>query len=770
MMMPSNQEEKDICVIGLGNLGLPLAISLALKGHAVTGVDNRKGWIKEIKYGDVGDKFPEPDFTNRLQSVIGRDKYLDITYNLEYGIMNNDYIFIIVGTPSNPDGSFSLDQVLSVCNEISDIWERNDMSGLFPQSIIISSTVSPGDTNGQIAQTLSRNGAIRGEDYYLAYWPEFVALGSTIDDFLNPEYVVVGTDNKQAEESMACLFNSMNYNTIAIPTSIPNAEMIKIGLNFAVSTKITLANYLGYLCEEIPFVDGKEVLRAIGSDSRIGSKYFSIGTSLGGPCFPRDVRAMSYIEHSHLSESTRLLMAQYIGNVDSWYDGFMLEFVEVLESETKGGPVGIIGYSFKSGTTCDISFGKEIAGTFDNIYIYDPLHFHNTLDQVMMDCSLLVITRPYKEHELPDFYSLLRPHHIIFDPWRCLDEKKIVQSGAKYETTGRHPTLSYKEDRPFFAGKYCLVTGGTGMIGRQVCSLLASQGARVSSVSLELPDEDSTIPGVDYYLADLTNSQSCISYITQEYVFHVAGIKGNPGVSLTRLESFYNNLLTMNANVIHAAVRNNVPNFVYVSSIGAYPPDCPAYDETITGYPMDLPGLAKLAGEEMVRAHIKSTGANWSIVRPSNVYGPGDNFDPETAMVVPSLIAKAHKAQSENGTLKVWGDGSPIRDFVYSEDVARGIILAGQYGMDKYPFVNLGGPLEYTIADLVRLIRQNFECGVEYNHDGATGFPRRVLDSTLAKHLWSWEPLTYLEDGIRVTSDWYKIHGQEPNRFNPLKG
>ena len=763
--------EHDICVIGLGKLGLPLAVSLALKGQDVLGVDRRKDLVDAISSGSrigfVGIAGIEGETYKQLLGVVDSGNFS--AANFDYAVQNSEYIFIIVNTPSGPDGSFSLEQVLPVCRDIS----LAITNSFVPKpTVIISSTVNPGDINRPITEALEFAGITRGKDFYLAHWPEFVALGNTLNDFLAPDYIVIGTDSVGATESVTRLLASLNYSsdTSIFPTSIANAEMIKIMLNFAVSNKIIMANYIGYLCEHIPGVDGAAVLKAIGMDSRIGSKYFSIGTPLGGPCFPRDIESAETIRKRWTGIYGINLN---IGECNELYEDFLLEKIDVLREETQSDKIAIIGQAFKAGTDCKVSFGSVLERRFEECFVYDSvLYLCESLFRIMDGAGIIIVTRRYNvEKELPDFYSNLRRGQIVFDPWRTIDEKEVIGRGAKYETIGRHITLpSIKEATSFFSGKDCLVTGGTGMIGRQVCRLLAEQGARVFSVSLELPSVKERIDGVMYFHADLTDTKACNDYISGvDIVFHVAGINGNPKVTESQTDKFYAPMLQMNTNVIMSAIKYNIDRLVFVSSIGAYPAGHATYTEDITGYPMDLPGLAKLAAEEIIRAHIEKTGATWSIVRPTNVYGPGDNFDIETGMVIPSLIAKAEKTSDVEDHIDVWGNGKAVRDFIYVDDVARGILLAAEFGMYGNPLVNLGGKEALSIDDVVLAICKEFDIRWKYTYEGSGGFPRRVLDHSLAKKIWGWKPTVGLEEGIRKTIEWYITNGQEKDRFNPLR-
>lgn len=767
----------DICVIGLGKLGLPLAVSLALKGQSVIGVDKREDLVDAISDNNLVKlaEFGIEDTTyGKLPDVFDSDRFF-ATKDIIYAVKNSRYIFVIVDTPSKPDGAFSMENVLSVCRSIS---SGIKSSFICEPTVIISSTVNPGDINGPITEALEVVGITRGEDFSLAYWPEFVALGNVLYDFMDPNYVVLGIDSESTKSSMIDLVAEMSYSpdTFIFPTSIANAEMIKIMLNFAVSNKIILANYIGYLCEHVRNVDGKVVLEAIAMDSRIGSKYFSIGTPLGGPCFPRDIESAEAIRKRWAGIHGPGLN---IGECDELYEDFLLETATILYEETGEKKIAIIGQMFKLGADCLTSFGSVLERSFEHSLVYDPALYYESLFEVMDGAGLIVVTRRYDVAlELSDFYENLRKGQIVFDPWRTINEKMVIERGAEYETVGRSILLSdkvkeeikEKKVQTFFSEKHCLVTGGTGMIGRQVCRLLAEQDAKVYSVSLELPDKE-MIEGVTYYRADLTDMKNCNEYIEgMDIVFHVAGIKGNPRVTESQTDKFYTPMLQMNINVISSAIKYGVDRLVFVSSIGAYPAGHDVYTEDITGYPMDLPGLAKLAAEEIIRAHIQGAGVTWSIVRPTNVYGPGDNFDIETGMVVPSLIAKAEKIDDVEDHIDVWGDGGPIRDFIYAEDVARGILLAAEFGMEDSPFVNLGGKEQLSIDDVVRAICGEFDVRWRYNYEKDSGFSKRVLDRSLARKLWGWEPAVSLEAGIWKTIEWYITNGQEENRFNPLKG
>src|SRR5688572_28426693 len=206
-----------------------------------------------------------------------------------------------------------------------------------------------------------------------------------------------------------------------------------------------------------------------------------------------------------------------------------------------------------------------------------------------------------------------------------------------------------------FSGKNVLVTGGTGLIGRQVVDLLSQAGAKVKIVSL---DRVVVHDQAEHVIGDLTNFDFC-KEVTRDIdcVCHLAGIKGSAKVSQTHLTSHFVPTIMFNTNVLEAARLNKVQKLVYTSSIGAYG-NAEVFKEEIPGdfhnAPMDFAGWAKRMAELQIHAYKVQYGLeNFAIVRPSNVYGPGDNFDPETAMVVPTLL---HRIYQKEDPVVIWGD------------------------------------------------------------------------------------------------------------------
>lgn len=183
---------------------------------------------------------------------------------------------------------------------------------------------------------------------------------------------------------------------------------------------------------------------------------------------------------------------------------------------------------------------------------------------------------------------------------------------------------------------------------------------------------------------------------------------------------------------------------------------------------MDMfPGWAKRMAEMQIQAYkIQYNLTNFSVVRPCNVYGPGDNFDPDNAMVIPSLMYRIYRKEDP---VLVWGDGSAVRDFAYSRDVAEGVILALFYGTDS-GFVNLGSGEGYTIRELVETLHSFIDFNYEFDTTKPSGFPKRVMDISLARELIHYNPATSLLDGLKETWEWFlENQGEYLKKHNYFK-
>lgn len=314
-----------------------------------------------------------------------------------------------------------------------------------------------------------------------------------------------------------------------------------------------------------------------------------------------------------------------------------------------------------------------------------------------------------------------------------------------------------------FSDKNVLVTGGTGMIGRQVVTHLCNNNANVTSVSL---DKVPTHSKANQIYGDLTELFFC-KEITQgqDCVFHLAGVKGSMEVSKTMIASHFVPTLMINCNVLEACRLSNVSKVLYTSSIGAYANNTDTFKEIETedfgGPPLDFAGWAKRMGELQIHAYKAQYGlTHFSIVRPSAVYGPGDNFDPKNAMVIPSLMAHIYKNEKP---LEIWGDGSAVRDIAFSKDIAEGIILALYHGTNG-SYVNLGSGHGYSIKEVVEALKSFLDFEYIFDTSKPSGSSKKLLDISLAKEHLGYSPQNSLLEGLKETWAWFIDNVDEHKR------
>lgn len=314
-----------------------------------------------------------------------------------------------------------------------------------------------------------------------------------------------------------------------------------------------------------------------------------------------------------------------------------------------------------------------------------------------------------------------------------------------------------KTKKSFYEDRKVLVTGGTGLVGRQLVQLLIEQGANITIVSLD--DPKIAPKGVKFVKVDLREFSNCLEVCKdKEIVFHLAGIKGSPALTSKQPASFFVPTITFNTNMMEASRRMGVSRYLYTSTIGVYAPaKVFKEDDVWKTFPSPndrFAGWAKRMGELQAESYKIEYGWNKiSIVRPANIYGPYDNFDPKTAMVIPSLINRAMKGENP---LTVWGDGTPIRDFIYSKDVARGMMLAIEKGVNVP--VNLGSGKGITIKELAETVAKLVPGGpikIIWDRTKPKGDAKRLMDISRARKLLGFKPMISLEQGIKETMEWY---------------
>lgn len=306
--------------------------------------------------------------------------------------------------------------------------------------------------------------------------------------------------------------------------------------------------------------------------------------------------------------------------------------------------------------------------------------------------------------------------------------------------------------------KRILVTGGAGFLGRQVIQQLCEAGADAQKITV--------VRSREYDLRVLENCHRAVDQ--QDIVIHLAAHVGGIGLNQEKpAELFYDNLI-MGSQLIHAAYQAGVQKFVCVGTICAYPKFTPVpfkEDDLWNGYPEETNapyGIAKKALLVQLQAYRQQYGFDGIYLLPVNLYGPGDNFDPHSSHVIPALIRKVHEAKERGDrTLPVWGDGTPTREFLYSEDAAHGIVMATQLYSHSDP-VNLGTGSEITIKNLIELICELMEFNGElvWEIDKPNGQPRRCLDTERAQNAFGFKAETDFKQRLKQTIAWYRQHSE----------
>ncbi|MBW3014745.1 GDP-L-fucose synthase [Candidatus Woesearchaeota archaeon] len=305
--------------------------------------------------------------------------------------------------------------------------------------------------------------------------------------------------------------------------------------------------------------------------------------------------------------------------------------------------------------------------------------------------------------------------------------------------------------------KKIIVTGGAGFLGSAIIERLLNEE--------EVHNENIFIPRKkDYDLRNKSDAERMFDDFQPDTVIHLAANVGGIGYNMENPGSlFYDNLM-MGVNLIEAARLKGIKKFVAVGTICAYPKFTPVpfkEQDLWKGYPEETNapyGLAKLMLLVQSQAYRKQYGFNSIYLLPVNLYGPNDNFKPQSSHVIPALIKKIHDAQKEGKEkINVWGTGSASREFLYVGDAAEGIIRAAKEYDGNEP-VNLGSGKEISIKELVNLLCKlmNFKGKVEWDSSKPDGQPRRCLDTSRAREFFGFEARTSFEEGLKKTIEWYK--------------
>lgn len=398
-----------------------MAACFAARGFRVSAVDVDARKVEAINGGVA--PVHEPGLQELLSKSAGR---LQATHDVEGAVGETEATFIVVATPSEPGGGFSLGYVLPTCEAIGRALRAKQGFHL----VVLTSTVMPGSTGTEVKSALERASGKRcGVDFGLCYSPEFIALGTVIRDFYSPDFLLIGESDTRSGEMLEEIYKNVckNSPTVARMNFI-NAEITKLAVNTFITTKISYANMLARLCEKLPGADANVVTDALGLDSRIGPKYLKGAVSYGGPCFPRDNRALAALAvragaSSDLAETT-----------DRFNRAQIKTLAELVRRHLFGdGAIGILGLTYKPNTdVVEEAFGlllaQELSAANLSLVVYDPcadaagvLGAHKTVriarssQECINQSDVVVLATPWAEFR-----------EISAEQWAQMDTRRVV--------------------------------------------------------------------------------------------------------------------------------------------------------------------------------------------------------------------------------------------------------------------------------------------------------------------------------------------------------
>jgi len=436
-------ELRRISVVGLGKLGLPLAASFAWKGFSVIGLDADSRKVKAVNKG------VSPIYEPGLQDIISASQgRLTATQGYVEAVMDSDVTFILVSTPSEKDNTFSLQYVIEVVEQIGEAIRDKPSYHL----VVLTSTVMPGATQNALKPLLeARSNKRCGKDFGLCYNPEFVALGSVVHNLVNPDFILIGESDSNSGTILANLYRRFCENNPPVARmSLINAELTKLAVNTYITTKITFANLLAYICERLPGADADIVTSALGLDSRIGRKYLKGAIGYGGPCFPRDNLAFIALARSL---GIPAILAQATSDFNRQQVFRMKEIIKGhLSQDSK---VGILGLAYKPNSdVVEEAQGVLLAQSLVNdgvtVIAYDPVamdnahpvldnsvNFASSAKELISKSDIVIVTTPWDEFKKISYMEFARPNQprVLIDCWRIFNNMK-QKDGVIYVPLG----------------------------------------------------------------------------------------------------------------------------------------------------------------------------------------------------------------------------------------------------------------------------------------------------------------------------------------------
>jgi len=430
-------------VIGLGKLGSCLAVCLAYKGIETIGLDVNRSFVDAINAGKA--PVSEPDLQERLAES---KKLLAATTEYEDIINKSDITFLVTPTPSEADGHFSDRYLQDALKLLAAALKK---SAKEYHLFVVTSTVSPGTTDANLVPLIGKHsGRKLNQGFGVCYSPEFIALGSVIRDFLNPDLLLIGESDRRAGDLLAEIYKITCENKPQVSRmSIISAEITKISLNAYITMKISFANTLASICQDVQGADIDDISHALGADKRISPYYIRGGLAYGGPCFPRDNRAFATFAGKYGHQA---ILAQATDKVNHAQVHHLIDLV--FNNLPTDKTVSVFGLAYKLNTpvieeSASVKLIEELLGRKVRITVFDPLSEENarkafgdkveyagSIEECLSASACWIFALAYPELKSLGEKNVTRNPTVIIDCWRSIDPAQFGKK-IKYIALGK---------------------------------------------------------------------------------------------------------------------------------------------------------------------------------------------------------------------------------------------------------------------------------------------------------------------------------------------
>lgn len=440
-----------IAVAGTGYVGLVTGVALSEIGHNVTCVDIDEKKLEVMRNGI------SPIYEEGLEELMKKNKErLTYTSNYKEAYKDADVIIIGVGTPERKDGSANLDYVFGVSKQIAESIEKNCV-------VVVKSTVPIG-TNDEVEKYINEN-VKDGIVVHVASNPEFLAQGTAVRDTLHASRIIIGTENKEAEEILKKMYEPLTkepYNVPLLATNRRSAEMIKYASNDFLALKISYINEIANLCDALG-ANVEDVSKGMGLDSRIGNKFLNAGIGYGGSCFPKDTKALHFLS---VQKGVELKTVKACIEVNESQKTVLFRKLKNDMKDLNSKTIAVLGLTFKPGTD-DLreapsiyniellldaganikaydpisieSFKKKISYKLENDGVTGTISYFDNIDDAIMNTDAVLIMTEWPEIRNYDLskYEELMNNALIYDGRNCYNLTETDKYNITYNSIGR---------------------------------------------------------------------------------------------------------------------------------------------------------------------------------------------------------------------------------------------------------------------------------------------------------------------------------------------